>query len=156
MEDLLPLIIGIVWVVYSLYSRNQKKKAKAAGEPVSESRRKQPSILEQILSGQGITLPEPEVIDLEEPYIEPSVQEYKENRDDKRRYDRTPFLSEELQNITEEGQTGFEYHEAGSESFNPEFDYENSEGSQSIAEEFNLKKAVVYSEILNPPYIDYK
>ncbi|MCD4697123.1 MAG: hypothetical protein K8S16_12875 [Bacteroidales bacterium] len=96
MEELLPLIIGIVWVLYTLYSRSQKKKLKPSPEPGIEKPHREPSILEQILSGQGISVPKPEVIDLDDPYEEQPIKEFNEEAEEK---EPAPFLSSELMDI---------------------------------------------------------
>ncbi|NOX47073.1 MAG: hypothetical protein GXO89_08865, partial [Chlorobi bacterium] len=57
-----------------------------------------------------------------------------------------PIISSELENFTIEGQHAFSIEEQIGENVN---DFEDI----FFNEEFNLRKAVIYSEILNAPYI---
>lgn len=152
MEELLPLIIGIVWVLYTLYSRSQKKKLKPSPEPGIEKPHREPSILEQILSGQGISVPKPEVIDLDDPYEEQPIKEFNEEAEEK---EPAPFLSSELMDYKEEGQSSFS-DVYNIDQIDQEEKNENYLDLPSELEEVDLKKAVIYSEILNAPYINYK
>ncbi|MEZ5081895.1 MAG: hypothetical protein R2750_00320 [Bacteroidales bacterium] len=149
MEELLPLIIGIVWVVYSLYTRGQKKKSGRKPQPQNENR--QPSLLEQILSGQGISISEPEETDLDFDYeVEPVIADKEPVK--KRPL---PFLNSELNEVKGEGQSSItNYFESENFAFS-EDDERDWEFVREL-EDFDLKKAVIYSEILNAPYIDYK
>jgi hypothetical protein len=150
MEELLPLIIGILWLAYTWYSKGQKKKQ---GKENPQVRKKQePSILEQILTGQTVSFSEPEPVyeeiieEEDELFTDLPVKEEKSSR---------PFLNAELSNYIQEGQSISE--EVYGSSFDQEFEEEEL-FSNPLAnmEDFDLRKAVIYSEILNTPYIDYK
>ena len=156
MEELLPLLIFIIWIAYSFYSRGQKKRnsQKKSSEASPSNQRKEPSILEQILMGQEIKVPEPE------PYYEEFEDEpiYTEEAElNKKQTDwkeRKAFLSAELSKITEEGQQAF-----GDRSEKQEQEIValyNEKKTHVFEEDFDLKKAIIYEAVLNPPYIDFK
>jgi len=156
MEDLLPLLIGVIWLAFTLYSRGQKKKnAKPTGG--KQAQPKAPSLLEQILMGQQIQVPEPE------PYVE-----YEEEVDDEPQPVYQPiekketfipvsnaFLSSELFDIDGEGQHAFNYEIEEDEPMDIKDLYDVRKESV-LDEDFDLRKAIIYEAVLNPPYIDFK
>ena len=154
MEELLPLIIGVLWLAYTFYTRGQKKKS--PGQSPSENQeRKKPSFLEQLLSAEGLQVGSPEPVEYEEEfdyeaYEEPSPVPLKV---EKERI--SPFLNTELSRFEEEGQLQFREAFALDEEDTSEGYDIPSELRQQIGE-FDLKKAVVFSAILDAPYIDYK
>lgn len=152
MEELLPLIIGIVWVVYSLYSRGQKKKGRT---PQTEKTNRQPSLLEQILSGQGISIPvetEESKPDFIYDYVEEPVSIINEPV---KKNEPLPFLSAELNNIREEGESSFKNYFEKEDVVTSDDEDTYWDLSEEV-KDFDMRKAIIYSEILNAPYIDYK
>lgn len=150
MEDFLPILIGIIWVAYTLYNKG-KKKDQIKHPIASEKREKKPlSIFEQILMGEEIKIPQPYAAysQPEEPLPIPT----KEINYNKEKKSTRPFLMEELGTFTEEGQSvsGLTQHENTIERILLEQDLELAES------DFDIRKAVIYSEILNAPYIGYK
>ena len=155
MEELLPLLIGVIWLAYTWYSKGQKKKQEKsrAERGEEETARKEPSVLEQILMGQEIRLDEPE-----EEY------EYLEEEEDlpERKYEEpkpvsTPFLKTEIADYKGEGISSFTDRSRGLRTFMSEAAFEEEVyGNEFNTGDFDLRKAVILSEILNPPYIDYK
>jgi len=148
MEEFLPLLIGIIWLVYTLYNRGQKKKNLRKPQPAEKQENKSPSFIEQLLMGedpvQSHPLESEEYEVEEEPILEEIVKIKKDKETPK------PFLQEELAGFMMEGQSissDFEIADVEDEK-NIEFSHET--------DEFDLKKAVIFSEILNAPYIDYK
>ncbi len=154
MEDLIPLIIGILWLLYTFYSRGQKKKARREQDPGNRSTQK-PSFLEQLLAGEGIQfetepLEEPEEDIPYEPLEEQmTVAEYREKK-----YG-SPFLDDELSTFKEEGQLQFMEAPMDDESDDGTRQFSPAE-LHAYAQDFDLRKAVVFSVILEAPYIDYK
>ena len=153
MEDFLPILIGIIWLAITWYNKDQKKKQRAAAsKPKAENRKREPSILEQILTGQEIKINPPRLSSLfEEEEEEPSglapVQPEQGNS--------SPFLHKETAEFLKEGQSALKYERIPV--YKEEFDKEEFNISKRAGiEEFDLRKAVIYSEILHPPYIDYK
>lgn len=143
MEDLLPVLIGIIWLAYTLYNRGQKKSKAKLRESVQKQEPRSPSILEQILLGEQ---PQPYIA----PVVEESFQamEFKEPDPEPVRKNIRPFLSEELSRFTGEGEPGIE------KSAITESPLKETVHVSLIKEmDFDLRKAVIFSEILNAPYI---
>ena len=147
MEELLPLIIGIVWLVYTIYSKGKKKNARKQS-PGDNQEIKAPSILEQLFSNNEIIESQPyEIYDgpvEDEPLGLQDVvvsEQYEESK---------PFLKNELANFMFEGQSAL--------SSISDFEKEELKDSENQVEmlDFDLRKAIIYSEILNAPYIGYK
>ncbi|MCB2221375.1 MAG: hypothetical protein KQI35_13330 [Bacteroidetes bacterium] len=154
MEDLLPLLIGVIWLAFTLYNRGQKKKAaKSSGEKVSAPR--EPSILEQILMGQEVKVPDPEPYSEEESFDEYEPEPAPIRIEKRREAVRNAFLSEELAGITEEGEQAFEYG-VGEDELIEIKDLYDAQSESVWDEDFNLRKAIIYEAVLNPPYIDFK
>jgi len=148
MEEFLPILIGIIWLVYTLYNRGQKKKGRRKPQPVENEGTKSPSFIEQLLMGEEGQAPQPYEYSEPEVETETIVDEFAETIKEKRAS--IPFLTEELSDFVHEGQSvgsGYEIEDSEDEK-HTEFHLETNE--------FDLKKAVVFSEILNAPYIDYK
>jgi len=152
MEELIPLIIGIIWLLYSFYSKGQKRKQKEKSPATEKKTGANPSFLEQLFTSEENTREEfDQEIYEEEPVFEQVVESQIVSNDSDRI---KPFLGAELSQFTEEGQSQFSefqsYEEEKDSDFSSPLDLiKNIQG-------FDLKKAVVYSEILNAPYIDYK
>jgi len=154
MEELLPLIIGFIWLAYTWYNKNQKKKQGKGNQPVSEERA--PSILEQLLSGENIKVSDPEPVyeEIEAlKYDDPSA--HLENELPLEIEKPSPFLNSELAGYAEEGQSAFGDTQNNYENLVDD-DTELVYNTLGELEDFDLKKAVILSEILNAPYIDYK
>jgi hypothetical protein len=150
MEELLPIIIGIIWLAYTWYSKSQKKKQGKDSQPTSESR--EPSILEQLFVGETIPYSEPEPA--YEEFEEMETITAPEMKTEKERI--RPFLTSELSGFTEEGQSGLEVTLDEGLSNVLHNETELVFDTLGDVEDFDLRKAVVLSEILNAPYIDYK
>ncbi len=149
MEDLLPILIGIIWVAITLYNKGKKKKntQRPVLNQVQESRPL--SIFEQILMGDQVNASK-----TSDHYYE-SI-EY--GRSDEEALTtvppqtaKRPFLSDELAQFSFEGQSVSE--SIGNKTIKeilmeqePEFE----------GRDFEIRKAIIYSEILKAPYIDYK
>jgi hypothetical protein len=146
MEDLLPILIGIIWVAYTLYNKGKKKKV--IQQPIKQEKResKPLSIFEQILMGEEIKIPQP-YSDYIEP-VETKPIEPIEEHVEKKRKSPSPFLSEELAQFMQEGQS------VSKEKMIGEILHEQE--LEPVEMDFDIRKAVIYSEILNPPYIGYK
>lgn len=162
MDDFLYIIVGILWVVYSLYTNKQKQQKKKLLE---EQRKNQPlptqetakprTIFEQILDPEPV-LPEP---------VAEMVSEYDNNEQN---YsfeipETEPYTPEyqSLETITDEVSSTYfdkQYADRAKDSY-----YDKREMAESthnisplmdeLTEEFDVRKAIIYSEILNPRYI---
>lgn len=148
MEEYLPILIGIIWLAYTLYSKGQKKGKIKMQQHGEKSERKPPSILEQILMGEAIQLPQ----QYETSTFETSTHSdiFGEVESKSAPLSQSPFLQEELSQFTQEGQRGI---------ITDEMDLTIQElmHEKNLKEkDFDLRSAVIYSEILNTPYINYK
>jgi len=155
MEELLPLIIGILWLVYTFYTKGQKKKSTRDSAPGERTGSKQ-SFLEQLLATDGLQVspPEPEIYEDEFDY-EPDEQAQPVPQPVKDKGYKSPFLDAELSGYAEEGQAQFKAAFSLDEEEDQEGYFQPSELNQQIGD-FDLKKAVVFSAVLDAPYIDYK
>lgn len=154
MEELLPLIIGILWLVYTFYTKGQKKKASDRTSSGVKTKEK-PSFLEQLLSSEGIQLGKSSSDDFEEEYYSDQIEEEQEDDIRIESAKPSPFLKEELSTYEEEGQAQFK--EAFALDENEDVEVYDIPGELSgHIQEFDLRKAVVFSAILETPYIDYK
>ncbi|HAH57277.1 MAG: hypothetical protein KUL83_06330 [Lentimicrobium sp.] len=156
MEDFLFIIIGIVWLVYSFYNSKQKAQRKQAEKqarsngPATPTPVPKRSFLEELLD------PEPPVVrpvvDPEEAWeesyspaqeaemlaeaqsLEKIEEEYTDSYFERQYADRNRVSETErvIERVTEEPVILVE---------------------EIIEEEFDLRKAVIYAEILNPRYI---
>ena len=155
MEELLPLLIGAIWLAYTWFNKGQKKKnaARSGSSAANTSQaEKEPSILEQILMGQEIRMTEPE-----------PVYEYEEEEEDISEMgqkasavvkENIPWSRSKIEKFTGEGSS-----EVKTKSPRSIYDIDDKEDEKNAVfdvEDFDLQQAVIYAEILNPPYIDYK
>ncbi len=151
MKDYLPLLIGLIWLGFTLYNKKQKGKSSKAGD-VTEKRR--PSMLEQLLLGEQfseLVQPEAEVSEtVYETYDENVNNDEFETNSDDNFDEQTPFLQYELSNIAGEDTKIVDKNNSNKNKYN-EVIIEEENNSQLI--DFDLKRAVIYSEILHAPYI---
>jgi len=150
MENLLPILIGIIWVAYTLYNKGKKKNVVRQPHDAEIPQKKPLSIFEQILLGEEIKQPQPYADYSEPKEPEPIARPIKIKTNIKK--SPSPFLNEELAGFVHEGQSVSEFfsHDKTIE----EILHEHDEVFGGI--DFDLRKAVIYSEVLNTPYIDYK
>lgn len=154
MDDFLYLLLIVAWLVFTFYSRSQKKKAgKTGGAPVKKSEKKEVSILETLLGESlGIDLEESEtkeveVFEKEEPVpaSTPFRTAYTNAFMDRygKRSSGSPFLRHELASFRGEGEGSIFDSEIG----------DAEKGGERPSPPIDLREAVIYSAILNPPYI---
>jgi hypothetical protein len=154
MEELLPLIIGILWLAYTFYSKGQKKKQAPGTSPASTTKKK-PSLLEQLLAAEGLQVNAPGREEDENEYIYESFEEPVPVPSPVKSKQPIPFLESELSQFEEEGQAQFreafaldEYEDIQS--------HLSPHGHGHELMDFDLRKAVLFSAVLDAPYIDYK
>lgn len=147
MEELLPLIIGIVWLIYTIYNKGKKKEARKRHSEDSEEKTPS-SILEQIFTRNESFKPqsydvydESEDSQLVEEYVEVAQKQEEETR---------PFLNKELADFVHEGQVAI----TPSDAYLMEQNTDKEDQAEKL--DFDLRKAIIFSEILNAPYIGYK
>ncbi|PKP03082.1 MAG: hypothetical protein CVU14_02420 [Bacteroidetes bacterium HGW-Bacteroidetes-9] len=160
MDDLLYILIGVAWVAYSLYTNKQKQdRKKAARENQGNPQPQQPhpvrSILEEILMGGEV-----------KPLTHPEEDEFEDFETEPKTVLAAPVKytteteAKSLEVIEDEVPVNyFEKEYAGRKDNNEEVawikketDKEIEEWSFTIAGDFDVKKAVIYAEILNPRY----
>ncbi len=151
MENILPIVILIVWLVFSLYNKEQKRKKKASySGSKKDAEPDRPSLLEQLLSGNLNLQSQPFVKEVEPDEPESWLPEEREPLTESKINIPKPFLTEELDSIQEEGQRSTSIKKTE----DPEDVEINTDGELSLSG-INFRKAVIYSEILNAPYINY-
>lgn len=173
MDDFLYILLGIAWLGWSLYSNKQKMDKKRA-EQAEQQRRAQMeapesdeksyipppvyepaprrSILDELFGDQIPTRPEAEeetyIPDVDEQSWERKMIEYKkieaESQEEIREEVSSDYFTRQYaeRNIAEDQRV-----------VNDRPDYEEIESPEESPEEFDLKKAVIYSEVLRAPYI---
>jgi hypothetical protein len=156
MEDYIYILIGIVWVAYSLYSARQKaiKKQQSAGLPQRGPSQSSPlpipggggkSLLEDIfreLSGEQ-PVPVPQAGQPErQPFYRPEAETLKTIE--------VPASSKVSPNIPVPSANSFK-KEYGNESKNHPI-YDQLTKNERIVKNFNLREAVIFSELLNRKY----
>ena len=150
MKDYLPLLIGLIWLGFTLYNKKQKGKNSKPGDATNKKR---PSMLEQLLLGEQFNAVQTEA-ELSDSIYE--VDEENVNNDDFNTepidsFDKkSPFLQYELSNFVEEGTQMINIDNSNYDEGN-ELMLTEDNNSQLI--DFDLKRAIIYSEILHAPYI---
>lgn len=157
MENFIYILIGIAWVAYSLYSARQKaiQKQQSAGMPPSGPSQSSPlpipgnqgggkSIFDEILRElTGEPKPIPQVLQPAFNPVPPKLKNISEPNVDYKGQSNYKFVSSVPTDYTRnEPETTPQTHV-----FNEQ--YTNNE---SISKSFNLREAVIFSELLNPKY----
>lgn len=145
MDELLPIIIGIIWLAYTFYSRSQKNKKKANRPSGIQKPQRETSILEKILLGEELQKPEwiyqeEDDEEEEENFVVPEVESKPK-----------PFLSTEISSFKNEGESALMEMEEEMLA-----DEDLKVAIMEDIKDFDLKRAVIYSIILENPYIGYK
>ncbi len=154
MEEFIYIIIGVIWLAATIYKASQKKKQKAGlqkphaaetGEEKSVSSAR--SLLEQLLEGQQVRAPEPEVTELEPEYYEPMMAEVEERQKSRSSFQNeyTNHRFKGLEALSGEGVSSFERIEFK--------DIMKEPGKKAGgAVKIDLRKAIIYAAILERPY----
>jgi hypothetical protein len=144
MEEFLPILIGIIWLVYTFYTKGKKKPA--SKRPASEPRKTSQveSIITELFGDKIETYDEEQSFES----FDPMELEVEEQEEYVSKQTASPFLQHEINEFVEEGEHVFENNLEN----DPELESVNIDYKDEI-QEFNLRKAVIYSEILNAPYL---
>ncbi len=158
MEDFIYILIGIAWIAYSVYNQGQKQKRKQQAKSPVETEEETPDIEQKLKSFLDKKLNFDKILDFEEQteeYIDSpySAIDIVEEKDESEYFKAetegvSAFESEPEAKAVEVMDYKMGETEEQEESNNP------LEGIFSETGEFDLKKAIIYSEILNPPYIN--
>jgi hypothetical protein len=160
MEDLIYILLGLVWIILAVYRNKQKKKLREAAKPnTAESteeevyRERDPgSLLEEILLGQQDPKPvmDPETIMTDYDISEGQEVEgtrfttSKPTLEFEEEYNRLGITSEEELDKDDAGKA-----DPKKENSDLEVEIMGKEEGGAGGFDFDLKKAVIYSEILN-------
>jgi hypothetical protein len=161
MEDYIYILGGVAWLAYSLYNQNQKQKKKQQAKMNAEledgtEEEVSPSIEDTFSKFVNQKLNLESIFDVEEnkeeyldsPYSEIDVVEEK---------DESAYF-----NPKTEGVSAFKAKVDSMQGAETEIEKVEEEeklndltlNQEDIAEGFDVKKAIIYSEILNAPYIE--
>lgn len=155
MEDLIYILLGIAWIIYAAYRANQKQKKKASAPAQTKAQPQQPTyekrpkpietIFREILEDEE---------SLERQYI-PEGESYdeiaiKDLELEKRQFSKPKKILETIP--TEEGVGSIDYSRMFSGFSTDVIPEETRESSIRDDLDFDLRKAVIYAEILNRPY----
>lgn len=157
MENLLYILIGIAWVAYSLYSARQKAIQKQAGLPPRGPSQSSPlpipgnqgedkSLFDEILrelTGESRPVPQPSY---EPPVtVKPNLPEKEASVLNKKYEEHSGYKFSK--NIN----TDFPRNEEDDAHQTQVIDGEKSKDN-NVSTNFNLREAVIYSELLKPKY----
>jgi len=153
MEEYIYIILGVLWLAATIFRASKKKGAQGSQQKATPAANQQEkpvssvkSLLEQLLEGQQLSAPEPEVIELEEEYAEPMVAEIaKRKREESYKTEYTGYGYKSLESVSGEGISSL-----GDITFVDQMkQYENkARGPVKI----DLRKAIIYKAILERPY----
>lgn len=155
MEDYIYIILGVLWLAATIY-RASKKKSTQGGQARTKPASTQPdkttspvqSLLDQLLEGQQLKVPEPEVVELEEEYAEPMLAEVEERS--RKQAARTQYSGYGFKSI--EAVDGEGISSLGSITFVDQMKPVKKDGGGPVR--INLRKAIIYKAILDSPYIE--
>jgi hypothetical protein len=147
MEDLIYILIGVIWVAASIYQVSRKRKEKARSQlPAGHSPQTAPrkregrSLLEELLNGQQVQIPEPAILELEERESKPL----------------NPPVQKKLLSFQEEyaryGLKGLEASHEKKIRKTPDIIKIKPTVKKGKSIPFNLRKAIIYRAILERPY----
>lgn len=149
MEEFLPIIIGIIWLAYTIYNKGQKKKNVRKPVSTEKDESSAPTLLEQILLGKEPSESQP--YETSDSFIETIEENIEDTEEVTTTHGPEPFLHSELTNFVQKGQKAIIEDE---DALGIEI-IEDTELEKYLVD-FDLQKAVILSEILKAPYIDYK
>jgi hypothetical protein len=150
MEDYIYILIGVIWLAASVYRASQKKKQAAARKSAGEPAKAKPemsdtrSLLEELLGGQEIKIPEPEEQEISIPEPEKVIVE------------EDPPLRKFESEYTKMGLKGVEslMREGTSSTGRILFKdtFKSTQKKEAGQTKINLRKAIIYKAILERPY----
>lgn len=155
MEDFIYILIGIAWIAYTVYNQGQKQKQKQLQKPGNKPEDKvtvptdrKESILDKKFNFESL-------FDLEEintEYLDDPVSRLDVVTEE----DETAFFEAENEGVSKfEEMLSTEPDSAVEIKVNPEEDKKELQfGCFEEDGSFDVRKAIIYSEILNPPYIN--
>lgn len=153
-EDYLYIIVGIVWIIFSYYNAQKKKKAKEANKPVENQK---PSFLENLIDELGINTEETTPAYSDQYYEEDDLIE-KPSRSttptEKTQNDSAKVFS--YDDYYEESnypqQTDVNVNKRSQIDYNKTTTITETKKPTKRVKKVDLRKAIIYSEILKKKY----
>lgn len=145
-EDFLYILAGVIWLAFSIYKGTKKKKSvkKEAKEPAKKN--VFDTLMEEILDVQEKPQPEPLVYEDTVKEMTPSEEKMPEDEPDSKLFSYDDLYEQSNYNEVSEVIT------SGYQSMSiPETETDKPTTIERKSR-FNLRKAVIYSAILNRPY----
>jgi hypothetical protein len=152
MEEFIYIILGVLWLAATIYRASKKKQQPAQKKPASENLEEEPrvsaaqSLLEQLLEGQQLKVPEPEYVEIEDTFDEPMVAEVEERKSMETfqtKYSGYGYKS--LESLTGEG-----VRSLGDITFTDIMKQPPKKPRSAV--KVDLRKAIIYKAILERPY----
>ncbi len=155
MDDLLYILLGLAWIAFAFYRHSQKKKQRSEqNAPDAPHEAKDPvSLLEQLLTGKE------EKMTAAPPFADANQTNYfKEFRDIYEEPEGLTFEEEyKLKGVSSVEETDYsemiDKQRQVSSAQSVVNDAYLQDEEENEANYFDLRKAVIYSEILNRPYV---
>jgi len=150
MDDYIYILLAVAWIAFTIYSQKQKKnKQQQKAQPQQQTQKDVKSYFEEILQG-NISSPDPIITEpMKHENIYESVSSYKTSGN----------IQPEYEFLEEGSQLSEEYFDKNSAIEKPEiqieekFEVKTEEDYEDIEYlDFDIRKAVIYSEILKRPY----
>ena len=156
MEDVIYIIIGLLWLVFTFYVQSKKKKKQQearSGQPSTPSSQQPKTFFEKIFSED--LSPQPQYQE-PEPELEEEFLEYENENNSpgsfREEYEKLGVRSLEQNPLKNTETKGMIYSESGIEN---ELEITSKQGVGKEPEEgleFDLRTAVIMAEILERPY----
>ena len=154
MDDLLYILLGLAWIAFAFYRHSQKKKQRNRPDaPDAPHETKDPvSLLEQLLTGKE------ETMTASPPFADANQTDYfKEFRDIYEEPEGLTFEEEyRLKGVSSVEETDYsemmDKQRQASSAQSIIYDAYVKDEEENKTNYFDLRKAVIYSEILNRPY----
>ncbi|MEE4257179.1 MAG: hypothetical protein V2I47_09085 [Bacteroidales bacterium] len=155
MEEYIYIILGVLWLAATIYRASKKKSTQDSPQKTRQAvaRPEKPastvqSLLDQLLEGQQLKVPEPEVVELEEEYAEPMLSELEKKK--RTQTARTQYAGYGFNSI--EALEGEGISSLGRITFVDQMKPLKKEGRGPVR--INLRKAIIYKAILERPYLE--
>ena len=144
MEEILPILLGLLWLIVTIISRNKKRKASKSAFQNKSKESSGKDILEEIFSigNSKVQTPEPLYYEEEEPYQQVDIQPTVDNTI------KADYLMNEISEFKEEGSRAI-----SEERIKQVEDRRYSFSKRKDHLKVNLKNAFIYDAIFKPPYI---
>jgi hypothetical protein len=151
MEEFIYIILGVLWLAATIYRASKKKQQPAQKKPAADNMEESrtsatQSLLEQLLEGQQLKVPEPEYVEMEETYAEPMMAEVEERKSaESFQTQYTGYGFKSLESLSGEG-----VRSLGDITFKDIMKEPKKKKGKAVS--VDLRKAIIYRAILERPY----